>query len=147
MPSTCCCSAKMFSIQYVMSCKRERFVTIRHNDLRDLTANLLSNASQNCYPLLVKIFQFERQINVLKQDLILNQAGSGLWVNKHSLIWEYLTKTLKDTLTQLFHNATHNIRNRKRGSAIRGFCKLSTEISPVGIFNTWRYESRMQYVL
>ena len=42
MPSTCCCSAKM-DVQYAMSCKRGGFVTIRHNDLRDLTANLLSN--------------------------------------------------------------------------------------------------------
>ena len=41
MPSTCCYSAKM-DVQHVMSCKRG-FVTLRHNDLRDLTANLLSN--------------------------------------------------------------------------------------------------------
>ena len=43
MPPTCCCSAKM-DVQHAMSCKRGRgFVTIRHNDLRGLTANLLSN--------------------------------------------------------------------------------------------------------
>ena len=42
MPSTCCCSAKM-DIHHAMSCKRGGFLTIRDNDLRDLTANLLSN--------------------------------------------------------------------------------------------------------
>ena len=42
IPSTCCCSAKM-DAQHAMSCKRGEFVTIRYNDLRDLTANVLSN--------------------------------------------------------------------------------------------------------
>ena len=28
---------------HAMNCKRGRFATIRHNDLRDLTANLLNN--------------------------------------------------------------------------------------------------------
>ena len=42
MPSTCCCSAKI-DVQHAMSSKRGGFVTIPHNDLRDLTANLLSN--------------------------------------------------------------------------------------------------------
>ena len=42
MSSTCCYCAKM-DVQYGVSCKRGGFVTIRHNDLQDLTANLLSN--------------------------------------------------------------------------------------------------------
>ena len=29
-------------IQHAMSCKKGGFITIRHNDLRDLTANLLT---------------------------------------------------------------------------------------------------------
>ena len=30
-------------VQHAMSCKKRGFVTIRHNDLRGLTANLISN--------------------------------------------------------------------------------------------------------
>ena len=42
MSSTCCCSANI-DAQYAMSCNREGLITIRHKDLGDLTANLLSN--------------------------------------------------------------------------------------------------------
>ena len=42
MSSTCCCSAKI-DAQHGMSCNREGLITIRHKDLRDLTANLPSN--------------------------------------------------------------------------------------------------------
>ena len=42
MSSACCCNAKM-DVQHAMSCKRGGFVTIRHNDLRKITTNLLSN--------------------------------------------------------------------------------------------------------
>ena len=42
MPPTCCCSAKI-EVQHAVSCKRRGFVTIRHDALRDLTANVFSN--------------------------------------------------------------------------------------------------------
>ena len=38
----CCCSSRM-DVQHAMSCKGGGFVTIRHNDLQDLTAYLLRN--------------------------------------------------------------------------------------------------------
>ena len=44
MPSTCFCCANI-GVQQAMSCKRGGLVTIRHNGLRHLTANLLSNVS------------------------------------------------------------------------------------------------------
>ena len=34
-------------IQHAMSCKKEGFITIRHNDLRDLTANLLTEVCKD----------------------------------------------------------------------------------------------------
>ena len=34
-------------IQHAMSCKKEGFITIRHNDLRDLTANLLTEVCKH----------------------------------------------------------------------------------------------------
>ena len=40
MPTTCSCGAKL-DYQYCMSCKKGGFITIRHNDVRDLTANIL----------------------------------------------------------------------------------------------------------
>ena len=39
--TTCPCGSR-FTIQHCMSCKKEGFVSIRHKDLRDLAANMLS---------------------------------------------------------------------------------------------------------
>ena len=41
IPSICGCESKVYS-QYAMSCKKGGFITIRHNDLRDWIANLLT---------------------------------------------------------------------------------------------------------
>ena len=41
LPTTCPCGSK-FDIQHSMSCKKRGFVTIRHNNLRDPTAKILS---------------------------------------------------------------------------------------------------------
>ena len=41
LPTTCPCGSR-FSIQHSMICKKGSFVSIRHNDLRDLTADMLS---------------------------------------------------------------------------------------------------------
>ena len=43
IPSTCFCCANR-DVKQAMSCKRGGLVTIRHNGLRHLTANLLSKA-------------------------------------------------------------------------------------------------------
>ena len=44
--STCLCGSK-FDIQQSMNCKKGGFVTTRHNDLRDLTAKILSEVCYN----------------------------------------------------------------------------------------------------
>ena len=47
IPSTCSCGSKM-NIQHAMSCKKGgEFITIRHNDLCDLTANLLTEVCKD----------------------------------------------------------------------------------------------------
>ena len=41
LPTTCACGST-FTIKHSMSCKKGGFINIRHNDVRDLTAKLLS---------------------------------------------------------------------------------------------------------
>ena len=36
-----------FDIQYSMSCRKDGFISIQHNDLRDLTANVMSEVSKD----------------------------------------------------------------------------------------------------
>jgi len=59
LPASCGCGENL-TFQHSMSCKKGGFVTIRHNDLRDLFANLLKRfattqkSNRKCYHLLVK---------------------------------------------------------------------------------------------
>ena len=42
-----CTSKSKFDIQHSMSCKKGGFVSIRHNDLRDLTARIISEVCKD----------------------------------------------------------------------------------------------------
>jgi len=46
MPSHCVCSCK-FLVELALSCPRGALPSIRHNDIRDLTANLLTEVCPN----------------------------------------------------------------------------------------------------
>eukprot|EP00794_Sanderia_malayensis_P018637 gene18637-biopygen15703 len=46
LPSECVCKAK-FSVDHALSCKIGGFVTLRHNEMRDLTADLLSTVCKD----------------------------------------------------------------------------------------------------
>ena len=46
LPTSCPCGSK-FDIQHSMSCKKGAFTYIRHNDLRDLTANMMSEVCKD----------------------------------------------------------------------------------------------------
>ena len=41
LPTTCACGSK-YDFQHSMSCKKGGLVSLRHNDILDLTANILS---------------------------------------------------------------------------------------------------------
>ena len=118
MLSTRCCSAKM-DVQHAMSCKRGGFATIRHNDLRDLAADLLSNVYKDVEiePKLLPVTGencSNRTANLLT-EAIFDIRSRGFWVRGQE---------------DYFNNATHKMRKRKRSSTTTGFYKLSTETSP-----------------
>ena len=46
LPTSCPCGST-FDIQYSMSCKKGGFIYIRHNELRDLTANMMSEVCKD----------------------------------------------------------------------------------------------------
>ena len=46
MPSTCPCGQN-FDLNHAMNCKREGFVIMRHNNIRDFEANLLKTMHNN----------------------------------------------------------------------------------------------------
>ena len=46
LPSQCVCD-KMFSVEHALSCPHGGFPTIRHNEIRDITAHLMSDVCHN----------------------------------------------------------------------------------------------------
>ena len=47
-PSFCACGTK-FSLEHSLSCPKGRFPSIRHNEIRDLTANLLTEVCSDVW--------------------------------------------------------------------------------------------------
>ena len=83
MPSMCCCSGKM-DVQHAMSCERGGFITIRHNDLRDLTANFLSNVCDDVEiePKLLPVTgqNISNRIANTRTETRLDIRSRGFWV-------------------------------------------------------------------
>ena len=46
LPASCLCG-ESFNVQHAMSCKKGGFVTLRHNEVRDVTATLLSEVCKD----------------------------------------------------------------------------------------------------
>ena len=46
LPTSCPCGSKL-DIQHSMSCKKGGIIYIRHNDLRDLAANMMSEVCKD----------------------------------------------------------------------------------------------------
>ena len=46
LPSTCVCN-KPFDVSHALSCKKGGFVTLRHNEVRDITAEMLNEVCRN----------------------------------------------------------------------------------------------------
>ena len=46
LPTSCRCGSN-FDIQHSMSCKKGGFIYIRHNNLRNLTANMMSEVCKD----------------------------------------------------------------------------------------------------
>ena len=68
LPTNCACGAR-FDLAHALSCKKGGFVSLRHNELRDLTANLLSEV---CVDVAI-----EPQLNYITGE-ILNTAPQTL---------------------------------------------------------------------
>ena len=137
MSSTCCCSAKM-DVQQGMSCKREEFATIRHNDLGGIAANLLSNVCNNVEikPKLLPITgeSFSNRTTITRTEARLDTRSRRFWVRGQQTFFDVKVFDLK-------------WEREKEAVQWEGFTNWARKLHPVGIFDMWRYESRMEYVL
>ena len=90
LPSLCACS-KNFTVEHAMNCPTGGFPTIRHNELRDFTASLLSEVCHNVsvepqlQPLTGETFPLA-SANV-EDGARLDVAASGFWGSSHQKVF------------------------------------------------------------
>ena len=83
IPSTCSCGSKI-DIQQAVSCKKGGFITIRHNDFCDLTANLLTEVCKDVdiEPQLLPVTgeTFENRTANTSNEARVDIKSRGFWV-------------------------------------------------------------------
>ena len=82
LPSTCVCS-KAFSVEHALSCQRGGFIHIRHNELRDFAAELLSEVCKDVSiePMLTPLTgeRFSYNSANVEDHARLDVAARGVW--------------------------------------------------------------------
>ena len=81
-PKSCVCGAN-FTVEHMLSCPRGGFPTIRHNEIRDITANLLSEVCSDVRvePDLQEVTAevLSRQTSITTNGARLDIAANGFW--------------------------------------------------------------------
>ena len=86
LPSHCVCG-KAFSVTHALSCPHGAFPIIRHNDVRDLTAKLLSEVCHDVQtephlqPLTGEILRFKTAVH--EDDARVDIRAAGFWGCRH----------------------------------------------------------------
>ena len=83
MPVNCSCG-EGFNVQLVMSCKKGGFVTLRHNEVRDITATLLSEVCKDVElepPLLILNGEEQTMSKIFKKsdEVRLDICAGSFW--------------------------------------------------------------------
>ena len=103
-----------------MSCKKEGFVSIRHNDLRDLRATIVSEVCKDTEikPRLLPLSGEElhgRTTNRMRQDWTLEHEDFGIEVNRHFSIpnaSRYLNKSQQQCRAMNEHGKKRSYNER-----------------------------------
>ena len=86
LPSNCVCG-KHFTVEHAFSCSRGGFPSLRHNDVRDITANLLAEVCHNVAvePDLLPLSgeQFQHRTANTEDGARLDVRAQGFWGDKH----------------------------------------------------------------
>ena len=79
VPTTCACG-KNFSIDHALSCPKGGFPSIRHNEIRDITANLLTEVCNDvCIEPHLQSVNGEQLSGNVEDGARLDIAANGFW--------------------------------------------------------------------
>ena len=115
------CGTK-FTVEHAFTCKRGGFVTIRHNEIRDFTAELLNEVCQDVEvepiltPLTGEHFQY-RSAN-LEDNARLDISARGVWVRGSKAFFDVrvfnpLAPTYRNRTLAAAHKSNENEKKRE----------------------------------
>ena len=88
---TLCVFGDLFNLQHALSCPKGRLVITRHNELRNLTAEILGEVCKNVgiEPLLIPLMEGElpKSSNTSNQGKA-DVSARGLWINGQTVFFD-----------------------------------------------------------
>jgi len=112
LPARCVCSEK-FDVQHALYCKKGGFITLRHNEIRDITSDLLNVVCKDVEsePHLIKLNGEENTLNksAKKNDEVrLDVSARGFWIDNQKAFFDirvfdpYAKRYMKQSLKQCY---------------------------------------------
>ena len=121
MPEKCACNAK-FDVEHALSCKKGGFVTIRHNEIRDVTARMLKEVTNDVRvePPLQKLTgeKFESNSANQSDDARLDISARGFWISGQKAFFDVrvfnpLAKRYRNTNLQKCYEQNEKEKKKK----------------------------------
>ena len=122
LPSKCVACGVPFNVEHAFSCKFGGFVTIRHNEIRDFTAEVLRETCQNVEvePLLTPLTgeHFKYRTAITDDQARLDVAARGVWTRGSRAFFDVrvfnpLAPSYRKQTLSAAHRANENEKKRK----------------------------------
>ena len=140
LPSNCICG-KQLTVEHALSCSGGGFPSIRHNEVRDITADLLSQVCHNVgtEPALQPVTdeQFTYRSAIREDGARLDVAAESFWSTDRQRAFfdvRVLTHSHKAIVTHHSLNATKRTSRRRKGLTTKESEKLNMAPSPHSYF-------------
>ena len=122
LPSKCVACGVPFNVEHAFSCKYGGFVTIRHNEIRDFTAEILRECCQNVEvePLLTPLTgeQFHYRTANTDDQARLDVSARGVWTRGSKAFFDVrvfnpLAPSYRNQTLSAAHKSNENEKKRK----------------------------------
>ena len=140
---TCQCGTS-FSVDHAMVCPFGGFPTIRHNEVRDLTASLLTEISHNVQtepylqPVTTETFSLA-SANTAMLVSILRPEASGVGARTHILMLGCFTQMLPATAPLALNLPINVMRMQRSVNMVTALEILNMEFSPHWFYLHWQH--------
>ena len=120
LPSKCVCDEN-FSVEHALNCKRGGFISTRHNDVRDFTAEILSEVCNDVAvePLLTPLTgeRFQHRTANVEDHARLDVSARGVWMRGSRAFFDVkvfnpLARTYSNQTLKAAHKTNENIKKR-----------------------------------